>query len=136
MGGLRLGGFDGNTLYNSDKVLGFTTLNNINFNTGTSLANYTTRMTIDTTGNVGLTGILTFGSRVQDFLIKLCGNNYGFGINSGMLRYNSGGSHTFFSGGVQRVNFDSSGNVGIGFNPFAPLCIGNPLASSDGALVI
>jgi hypothetical protein len=53
-GGLRLGGWDGNTLYNGSNPIGITALNKINFNTGTSLANYTTRMTIDTSGNVGI----------------------------------------------------------------------------------
>ena len=33
-GGLRIGGFDGNTLYNDTRVLGLTALNNIIFNTG------------------------------------------------------------------------------------------------------
>jgi hypothetical protein len=53
-GGLRIGGHYGNTLYNDTKLLGITTLNKIIFNTGTSLANYATRMTIDTSGNVGI----------------------------------------------------------------------------------
>ena len=53
-GGLRIGGFDGNTLYNDTRVLGLTALNNIFFNTGTSLANYKTRMLINTSGNVGI----------------------------------------------------------------------------------
>ena len=50
-------GFDtGNTLYNGTNSLGLTALNNITFNTGTSLANYATRMTITSAGNVSCTG--------------------------------------------------------------------------------
>jgi len=53
-GGLRIGGFDGNTLYNGTNTIGITALNKINLLTGTSLANYATRMTVDTNGNVGI----------------------------------------------------------------------------------
>jgi hypothetical protein len=59
-----------------------------------------------------ITGDLAFTNRISNFIINLWGiNEYGFGINGGMLRYNSQGSHTFFSGGVQRVNFDSGGSI-------------------------
>ncbi len=48
--------------------------------------------------------ILNFESRTQSFLINFYGvNEYGFGINRSMLRYNSADRHTFFSGGVERV---------------------------------
>ncbi len=47
--------------------------------------------------------------RVQNYLIELWGNEYVFGINSSMLRYNSDGNHTCFSAGVQRVYSNSSG---------------------------
>jgi len=53
-GGLRIGGWDANTLYNGTNPIGITALNKINFATGTSLANYATRMTVDTNGNVGI----------------------------------------------------------------------------------
>ena len=53
-GGLRLGGFDINTLYNETRGLGFMTLNNISFRTGTSLSDYATRMLINTSGNIGI----------------------------------------------------------------------------------
>ena len=53
-GGLRLGGFDVNTLYNETRELGLMTLNNISFRTGTSLADYATRMLINTSGNIGI----------------------------------------------------------------------------------
>ena len=54
-------------------------------------------------------GLSLLEKRVQNYLIKLWGNEYGFGINSSMLRYNSDGNHTCFSAGVQRVYFNSSG---------------------------
>ena len=53
-GGLRINGNDPNTLYNDNRVLGITALNNINFATGTSMVNYATRMTINTAGRVGI----------------------------------------------------------------------------------
>ncbi len=59
---LRINGSDTeNTLYNGSNHSGITALNNITFNTGTSSANYSTRMTRDTAGNicVGTTNILS-----------------------------------------------------------------------------
>jgi hypothetical protein len=55
---------------------------------------------------------LSFGSRVQDFLIYLYGADYGIGINSGVLRFNchSSASHKFYSG---TTNTATIGNNGI-----------------------
>lgn len=58
-GGLRIGGFDGNTLYNSTNPIGITALNNINLLTGTSLANYAIRLSVDTNGVVNIGNNLT-----------------------------------------------------------------------------
>jgi hypothetical protein len=69
---LRINGSDtGNTLYNDTIQLGLTALNNTIFNTGTSLANYPTRMTIDTFGRVGInitnqSSVLTINDLVSD----------------------------------------------------------------------
>ena len=97
----------------------------------------TERMRIANDGTVSITGTLSFGSRVQDFLIYLFGSDYGFGINGSTLRYNSGGgNHAFYSAGAFKVNINSTG-IGIGiFEPFAPLCIGHPSVASDGHLVV
>ena len=51
IGGLRLGGWDSNTIYNNNDILGLSTCNSITFNTGSSLQQ---RMIIDTSGNVGI----------------------------------------------------------------------------------
>ncbi len=86
-----------------------------------------------------LSGNLSFGSRINDFLIDLYGGGYGFGINGSVLRYNTANnaSHRFYTGTINTVTIDGSGNVGIGItNPFASLCIGTPLAISDGTLVL
>jgi len=65
-GGLRIGGWDGNTLYNDTRAFGITKLNNIYFSTGTSLANYRNRLVIDTVGNVGINNT----SPWVDFFLK------------------------------------------------------------------
>ncbi len=58
---------------------------------------------------------LRFGSRISNFLRNLWSTNeYGFGVNSGMLRYNSMDRHTFFSGGVERINLNSLGVISCG----------------------
>jgi exopolysaccharide biosynthesis protein len=41
-------------------------------------------------------------------------DGYGFGINAGTLRYNSGGNHTFYTGSTNTATLDSSGNLSIG----------------------
>jgi hypothetical protein len=55
---------------------------------------------------------LSFGSRVEDFLIYLYGTDYGFGINGSTLRYNANtaASHKFYSG---TTNTATIGNTGI-----------------------
>ena len=53
-GGLRIAGWDGNTLYNGTNQLGITALNNVSIQTGTTLANYATRLLINTSGNIGI----------------------------------------------------------------------------------
>ena len=77
---------------------------------GTTILNNTTTCTsslnvsgITTLSSGTITGTLSFGSQIANYIINLRGtNNYGFGINSGMLRYNSDGNHTFFCAGTQR----------------------------------
>ena len=67
--------------------------------------------------NTSISGTLSFGSRIENFLINLWGtNSYGFGINSSMLRYNSEGNHTFFCSGTERLRILNNGNIGIGIN--------------------
>jgi hypothetical protein len=52
IGGLRIGGWNSNTIYNDTSNLGLSTLNTITFNTGTS--SLAERMRIDTSGNIGI----------------------------------------------------------------------------------
>jgi len=70
---------------------------------------------VETTGNLNLTTAnktLNFGSRVADYLIQLYGTNaYGFGINGGVLRYNSSENHVFYCNGTERMRLDVSGNL-------------------------
>jgi hypothetical protein len=58
-------------------------------------------------------GTLSFGSRVQDYLIYLWGTTYGFGINGGTLRYNSASAHKFYAGSTNTATIDSAGNLSI-----------------------
>ena len=69
--------------------------------------------TINLNGNLTTTGTLSFGSRVSDFLIYLWGNDYGFGINGGVLRYNvpNGASHIFYHGTTDRLNINTNGSL-------------------------
>jgi hypothetical protein len=59
------------------------------------------------------TRTLNFGSRVQDFLLYLCGNDYGFGINGGTLRYNTAANavHKFYSGSTNTMTLYSNGGM-------------------------
>jgi hypothetical protein len=56
---------------------------------------------------------LSFGSRTGNFIIKLFGEDYGFGINSLTLRYNagSGASHKFYSGSTNTFTINETGNI-------------------------
>jgi hypothetical protein len=47
-------------------------------------------MRINNSGDMILSGTLGFGSSTQQFSLYLLGTDYGFGINSGVLRYNAG----------------------------------------------
>jgi hypothetical protein len=62
IGGLRLGGWDTNTIYNNTSNLGLSTLNAITFNTGSSTL--TERMRIDVNGNVGI-GTISPDSKIH-----------------------------------------------------------------------
>ena len=54
---------------------------------------------------------LSFGSRTGNFLIKLSGEDYGFGINGYTLRYNCpiDATHRFYTGANNIFNVNSSG---------------------------
>ena len=52
--GLRIAGGDPNTLYNDTYAFGITALNTISLSTGTTFANYATRLKIATNGNIGI----------------------------------------------------------------------------------
>jgi len=57
-------------------------------------------------------GTLDFGSVVRDYIINLWGSgNYGFGVNSSTLRYNSDGVHKFYCGGTESSTFTNKGLV-------------------------
>ncbi len=88
MGSLWLGGWDSNTIYNSGKVLGLTTSNNITFNTGTTLANYATRMTIDTSGNIGIGTAPSYSNAEISFDTYITGQT---GITGNLSLYSTSG---------------------------------------------
>ena len=54
---------------------------------------------------------LSFGSRINDYLIYLYGGGYGFGINANTLRYNSDNNHSFYSAGIMKANIDNTGTI-------------------------
>ena len=54
IGGLRIGGWDSNSIYNNTEILGLSTLNSITFNTGTDINNLNQRLIINTAGNIGI----------------------------------------------------------------------------------
>jgi hypothetical protein len=107
---------------------------NLNTNYDT-LTGYSDRMTIASTGvtinqllSVGTTltvaststfngnvsilsnSKLIFNDTTDDMRIQLY-NGYGFGINGGILRYNSATNHQFYAGATLRMTIDGSGNV-------------------------
>ena len=112
------------TLNSSLNVSGSTIFNNattcissLNVSGTTTLSNSTTLVSsfnvsgITNLNSGNVAGTLSFGSRVEDYLIKLYGNDYGFGINGSTLRYNapSGASHKFYIGTTEKTNISSSG---------------------------
>ena len=56
---------------------------------------------------------LSFGSRTGDFIIKLFGEDYGFGINGYTLRYNAAASasHKFYTGSTNTFTIGDTGNI-------------------------
>jgi len=56
---------------------------------------------------------LSFGSRIGDNIIRLYGSDFGFGINSGTLRYNvpMGSVHRFYHGTTNTVWIDDTGRL-------------------------
>ena len=110
-GGLRIGGFDtGNTLYNGTNSLGITALNNIIFNTGTSLENYAARMTITNDGKIGIggnnsSGLLTLSSSTQS-LARI--------ILSGQEFYQPSNNQTSGLALILGVNRDNNKQLWIG----------------------
>jgi len=66
------------------------------------------------TGDLNITTatkVLNFGSRTEDYLIRLFGTDYGFGINGGVLRYNSAANHVFYCAGTERMRLTTDGNL-------------------------
>ena len=57
--------------------------------------------------------ILSFGSRLGNFIIKLYGEDFGFGINNGTLRYNvpTGSVHRFYNGATNTVTIEDAGKL-------------------------
>jgi hypothetical protein len=79
------------------------------------------------TNTVNITGgSLNFGSRIQDYLIKLWGNDYGFGVNNSTLRYNSGSAHKFYAGSTNTFTIDGTGNI----TTLGNIYVGSSTASS------
>jgi hypothetical protein len=63
--------------------------------------------------NINNNGKIIFNEVLDDNRIVLW-NGYGFGINGGTLRYNTGGDHRFYTGATTTMLLNSSGNMGIG----------------------
>jgi len=164
-GGLRIAGWDGNTLYNGTNQLGITALNNVSIQTGTTLANYATRLFINTSGNVGigtttnLTGAIfnVYGNSLFNGSIGIgttINTTYGIQIIpttfTAQLRLEGGtGIKALSIGGTGSLSVDASGvasgrfvildngNVGIGNpSPSTPLWVGRPDVASTGSIVI
>jgi len=62
--------------------------------------------------------LLSLGTSLSDFKLKLYdggdANDYGFGVQSGVLNYHSGGAHVFEKGGSEKARIDSSGRLLVG----------------------
>ena len=117
IGGLRIAGWDANTIYNNTSNLGLSTCNSITFNTGSTLQ---TRMTIDSNGNIGIGTNNTLNSALTIKGTTLILGNVGIGTtNPGYLLdlYNDIGS-----GNSPFIRLRGGGNannqVGIILNPF------------------
>jgi hypothetical protein len=56
---------------------------------------------------------LSFGARTGDFIIKMFGEDYGFGINGYTLRYNAAlsASHKFYTGSTLTFTISDTGNI-------------------------
>ena len=156
-GGLRLNGSDQNTLYNDNRILGITTLNKIIFNTGTSLANYATRMAIDTSGNIGIgtqtqSNILQVGdgarlrisNGISDYTvigtkdvddatntrIVISGNTRGAPYAGNIDYVATSGNHIFYTSGTnERMRITNAGNISC---TGSIGCVG--ISTSGGAL--
>ena len=66
------------------------------------------------TGSLNISNIgtrLTFGSRLEPFLIKLWGDVYGIGMDIGAIRYSvdTSASHKFYSGTTNTLTINNSG---------------------------
>jgi hypothetical protein len=104
-------------------------------------------------GNVGIgttvpTSVLHLGATVNNKIITLydtagtaaasATDFYGFGINSGVLRYqtnSTSSAHVFYTGASERMRISGNGNVGIGTaSPNQPLEIGCNNASGQHPL--
>jgi len=108
--GLRLAGWDANTIFLNNGILGLTALSNINFNTGTTLANYATRVTIDTSGNVGI-GTATPNSKLDVNGAILCanGNSAGASTNNQLL-FSWSGNYSMFKHAIKSRHQSTANN--------------------------
>ena len=96
--------------------------NNVDFRVE---SNSETHMLFVDAGNdrIGITesspsSLLSLGTSLSDFKLKLydAGNadDYGFGVQAGVLHYHSGGAHVFEKGGSEKARIDSSGRLMLG----------------------
>ena len=99
------------------------TTDNFRFLAGTSTTSSSEVVRISGNGDTTINGNLTitstntkkliFDDQLQDIKLQLW-SGYGFGINSGTLRYNTGTYHTFYNNSNQTMIIDNSANVCIG----------------------
>ena len=83
VGGLRLSGWDSNTIYNTG-ILGISSLSNLTLNTGIDNASLSTRLIIDkSTGNIGI------GTTTNSFKLNIDGDLNATSISSNGINLNN-----------------------------------------------
>ena len=103
--------------------MGWGTIGTIVLNGNVGIGTATANTKLDVNGAISSSGAinangnsLIFPNTLSDYKITLW-SGFGFGVQSGELKYTSGGAHKFYTGSTNTLTIDSSGNVGIGITP-------------------